>query len=621
MTAGAVAAPRIIPIVRGNKATSKNHIDTNTLVCIQSDTGQARLLYTLDGSEPAREAPSGSGSGGRRYLSPFLLPGGRVCVRAVAATSDGRESATVTKVFVVREAEPLQQEAIPGQGLRRDVATSRRPQGSKVTGGARSLSGPRVAPPAGVSARSGWEVTGPPGGAPDTCAHFPRCPIFCLTCGTLAPHAKAPADGGQPLRCVWCHAQVPVDAHVCSRGHAPGQQKLRRGLRAHILCACCGRGSPADLSHCLTCDSRLRTEGRAHVGHSRIHPYARPKGMRAFFLSRSQTASEVESAPCAQEDSHEANPSCSACRRVNRGDARYCDWCGAKLSKARRRAQTSGTRWPSGTDGPRAPRTAVSPGRGQTQAAPPRARKRFRQAPTGAGRVTMSRVERTCPARLLEEPTGSRVRSPEEFCPERRPLQDSVGRASPRPDDSGRASGRRPRGQSDPRLRGGRGRPAQSRRETSGSKASSVEMRQSKDVQLLQELGPGRGRVGVVRRLLDQGADPNCRGGAAAAIAAINGHHAVLPLLLQRGADIDRRSGPKKNTALHEAAARGPEGLGCARVLLSCNAATGVRNGDGLTPYDVAIAGGCGDMMSLLGGSASLGGAELTPGSNSSRVA
>lgn len=36
MTAGAVAAPRIIPIMQGSKATSKNHIDTNTLVCIQS---------------------------------------------------------------------------------------------------------------------------------------------------------------------------------------------------------------------------------------------------------------------------------------------------------------------------------------------------------------------------------------------------------------------------------------------------------------------------------------------------------------------------------------------------------------------------------------------------------
>lgn len=57
--------------------------------------------------------------------------------------------------------------------------------------------------------------------------------------------------------------------------------------------------------------------------------------------------------------------------------------------------------------------------------------------------------------------------------------------------------------------------------------------------------------------------------------------------------------------------------------LFSCNAATGVRNVDGLTAYDVAVTGGYADMMSLLDGSASLGGAELTPGStlrNSSRV-
>lgn len=49
--------------------------------------------------------------------------------------------------------------------------------------------------------------------------------------------------------------------------------------------------------------------------------------------------------------------------------------------------------------------------------------------------------------------------------------------------------------------------------------------------------------------LVLQGADPNCQGGGdydarpAAAIATINGHHAVLPLLLQRGADMDRQSG------------------------------------------------------------------------------
>uniref|UniRef100_A0A3Q2XW85 Uncharacterized protein n=1 Tax=Hippocampus comes TaxID=109280 RepID=A0A3Q2XW85_HIPCM len=424
------------------------------------------------------------------------------------------------------------------------------------------------------------------------CLCVNRCPIFCLTCGTLAPHAKAPADGGQVPRQPNAgrrRRRRPTDVLLrasVSRCVACGatlkfQSTLTCVPEAHILCACCGRGSPADLSHCLTCDSRL--------------------------------------APCAQEDSHEANPAvgCGLPRRPQRRRRRFDIPPRQRVCarpQARRRAQTSGTRWPSGTDGPRAPRTAVSPGRGY-----------WRNQLDHVCAHLRSFAQNDAPFRtLLGEPRLGRVRAGDG--PRRDVRDGSRAGDAPRPVTSF-----------------------------------------SKDVQLLQELGPGRGRVGVVRRLLDQvrspgrrggapppppravcqrlsvlvlqGADPNCRGGAAAAIAAINGHHAVLPLLLQRGADIDRRSGPRRlidERLSNEHAERGlsfPKRQGglaqsgrpfCFFFLFfsfSCNAATGVRNGDGLTPYDVAIAGGCGDMMSLLGGSASLGGAELTPGSNSSRVA
>lgn len=43
-----------------------------------------------------------------------------------------------------------------------------------------------------------------------------------------------------------------------------------------------------------------------------------------------------------------------------------------------------------------------------------------------------------------------------------------------------------------------------------------------------------------------QGADPSCcnsDGRHALAIAVVNGHHDVLPVLVQRGADVDQRSG------------------------------------------------------------------------------
>lgn len=94
---------------------------------------------------------------------------------------------------------------------------------------------------------------------------------------------------------------------------------------------------------------------------------------------------------------------------------------------------------------------------------------------------------------------------------------------------------------------------------------------QVKNAQLMKELGPGRGQCGIVQQLLDQvqdgqlvsssqtanipsgdftnpqGADPTrCHGNArhALAVAVLNGHPQVLPILVQQGADVDQQSGP-----------------------------------------------------------------------------
>lgn len=91
-----------------------------------------------------------------------------------------------------------------------------------------------------------------------------------------------------------------------------------------------------------------------------------------------------------------------------------------------------------------------------------------------------------------------------------------------------------------------------------------------KDTELVKELGRGRGQVRVIQQLLDQvrdflanqqppevqlspvvfidnqGADPSCcsrDGQHALAVAVVNGHHDVLPVLLQRGADVNQQFG------------------------------------------------------------------------------
>ncbi|XP_066553211.1 double zinc ribbon and ankyrin repeat-containing protein 1 [Amia ocellicauda] len=125
---------------------------------------------------------------------------------------------------------------------------------------------------------------------------------------------------------------------------------------------------------------------------------------------------------------------------------------------------------------------------------------------------------------------------------------------------------------------------------------------QSKDKQLLKELGPdGKGRISVTQQLLDEGADPNSLssdGRPALTVAVLGKHHEVLPVLVHKGADIDQQSGPVNNTALHEAAALGNQGLLCAETLLGCNASIKKKNDKGLTVYDLAVKSGCDPLIS-----------------------
>ncbi|KAM7327208.1 hypothetical protein ACRRTK_013575 [Alexandromys fortis] len=85
---------------------------------------------------------------------------------------------------------------------------------------------------------------------------------------------------------------------------------------------------------------------------------------------------------------------------------------------------------------------------------------------------------------------------------------------------------------------------------------------------LLEEVGPaGKGRLSVLEQLLDEGADPNCcdsQGRPAVIVAVVNKHHEAIPVLAQRGADIDLQWGP-------------------------CNANPQKKNTRGQTAYDIAL--------------------------------
>ncbi|XP_054634771.1 double zinc ribbon and ankyrin repeat-containing protein 1 [Dunckerocampus dactyliophorus] len=667
MTAGAVAAPRIIPIMHRDRLRVKHHIDTSTRVCIQSDTREAHVFFTLDGSKPLADQ-GGSGSVSQRYREPLQLPAGRVCVRAMAATSDGRESAIVTKVFLVQldeEEEPSQQADV--------IAASHSPQGSKTARSASPRAAPRFlknraslpnttqsASPHTQSESAGLlkQLSSTQAARVQRETDFLRCAhcltfrpsdlfaSFCAQCGAALPrlpqHRLPPAEGGQLVCCVLCNTQVPVNTHACLICHASIKQQLlpqsSLQLQDHVVCVCCGRGNPPDMSNCLACETRLHT-----------------------------TALETNGAPPVPSP-HHRKVTCSKCQRLNSYDARYCDWCGCKCTHAlssvlcrrcgasgpphaiycsacgafldaprtcchdvippaggadtnqaaqttpsswksgpptmERHTQTVGLHYPSATELHRKqqqnvsrkqtinqpPHTAISPGRGYWRKQLDHVCAHLRSfAQNNAPFRTLlgePRLGRMVSAVLEEDAhevsvTISFMVSSQEGSQE---IRQEVRRIGSEGETLSSVTER-----THPGRRG------------SGRKTNMM----VRDSQLLQEVGPARGHVDVIQQLLDQAADPRCCGSDgrhALALATANGHHEVLPVLVQAGADVDQRSGPLKNTALHEAAALGSEGLRCAEVLLSCKAATGLRNKNGHTACDVATRTGCEPMISLLAG-------------------
>ncbi|XP_069385675.1 double zinc ribbon and ankyrin repeat-containing protein 1 [Paralichthys olivaceus] len=702
MTAGAVSSPLIIPIMHLETHRTKN-INTNTPVSIQSDTPGVLIFYSLDGSKPTA-ARGRSADSSRKYSEPILLPAGRVTVRAVAVSSDGRQSSTVTKIFCVdivdrKQTEENLQFSTEGSSCfpQNSVGSSpSRPEPRMMGNGPRFLTS-RLGPPptaqAGSIQRSPSSSSGErkqlssshtSGVQKETnflwCAQclsfgasdpFAR---FCPQCGAVVPPLPEPrlppAEEGQMILCVFCNTEVPVNTHTCLICEASVQQQLqpqaRLTLQDHRVCVCCGSGNPAHISTCLTCESCLQPE--VCVGNSA--PSVPSKDSRML--------------------------TCSRCKRLNHCDARYCDWCGSKSGHAAscvmcwrcgasshpnafycatcgvhldapappttcditraaaphqasasashdatcsppsvklappsvdQSTQTVGLYYPSATELQRKdqqrelqlsrqssrdrqpPVTAISPGRGywRKQVDHVCAHLRSYAQNNAPFRTVLGepRLGRMVSAVVQED--GYEVSLTISFVS----AAQEVKQGDPSGDDAPPAGGVLPAGGTET-LSSVTERFSSSL-STNGSDKTAGLVKPPKptltlkppvkDVQLLKELAPGRGHISVIQQLLDQGADPSCcgrDGRHALAVAAVHGHSDVLPLLVQRGADVDQQSGQMKNTALHEAAAQGPEGLKCAEVLLSCRASVRRRNASGQTPYDAAVSSGCNNMASLL---------------------
>ncbi|XP_062427152.1 double zinc ribbon and ankyrin repeat-containing protein 1-like [Rhea pennata] len=107
MTAGSVSVPQVIPLRLPLPGKAKHEIDTNTPIEVKSDTPEVTIYYTLDGSKPELTRKPGYGEHNTfKYKGPIMLPVGKIMVKALAVTKDCRESAIVTKVFLVEYKPP-----------------------------------------------------------------------------------------------------------------------------------------------------------------------------------------------------------------------------------------------------------------------------------------------------------------------------------------------------------------------------------------------------------------------------------------------------------------------------------------------------------------------------------
>lgn len=110
--------------------------------------------------------------------------------------------------------------------------------------------------------------------------------------------------------CVYCKSVVPFNTTSCvvCEGPIPNQNQPQASIRLaeKLVCTLCGTANPANLTQCITCDTRLP---------SSAHQRSVNVGLSA--------------PPLTTLDKKYLK--CTKCNRVNRGEARFCDWCGAKM--------------------------------------------------------------------------------------------------------------------------------------------------------------------------------------------------------------------------------------------------------------------------------------------------
>uniref|UniRef100_A0A8C3SB10 Double zinc ribbon and ankyrin repeat-containing protein 1 n=1 Tax=Chelydra serpentina TaxID=8475 RepID=A0A8C3SB10_CHESE len=644
MTAGSVSVPQIIPLRLPLPGKAKHEIDTNTHVEIKSDTPDVTIYYTLDGSKPELFRRPGYGEHNTfKYKGPVTLPDGKITVKALAVTKDCRESTIVTKVFLVEYEPPnilfvdedndenflkdLSNQASYNNGnslfdhnILYYIIERQNPGSCRVS----LLFFPLSLISSAVSSRKSLTSTQTMRIQRETdflkCAHClaprPSDPFarFCQECGSPilpVPGCRLPPpEGAQMGLCVECRTMVPMNTPTCIVCEAPIAPQLQPQasicLKGKVICRVCGTGNPIHIKHCVTCESRLPEIQTPALSGDTPPPLSSHLGRTI---------------------------SCSKCGRDNHCDARFCDWCGAKPGPP----PSYFTCFKCGASNHPYARFCGSCG---VYIEPPSRLGSQNSMLLAAWdplvvSLPKSRLDITerkdkgtqtiglfYPSSTLLEKKELELLSQkekQEKMSDRKPLLTAIspGRGYWRKQLDHVCAHLRSYAQNNPEFRHfswgsavcEEGHSISSPREKVKRTKKTRKFLEKEDKlspearQLLKEVGPeGEGKISLVEQLLDEGADPNCTNREdrpALTVAVLNRHDEVVPVLVQKGADIDQQSGPHNNTALHEAALLGLEGKNCIKVLLGCNANIKKKNEKGLSAYDLALKTGNEEIISL----------------------
>ncbi|XP_031453579.1 double zinc ribbon and ankyrin repeat-containing protein 1 [Phasianus colchicus] len=377
MTAGSVSVPQVIPLRIPLPGKAKHRIDTGTRVEIKSDTPEVSIYYTLDGSKPELFRKPGYGEHNTfKYKSPITLPVGKITVKALAVTKDCRESAVVTKVFLVEYKQPniLFSMEDDDKKFLKDVTTQEKDDEMFTTKPKKNGMDVEIKPAWSETPQEfhdleterktdhkplqGPQLLSSPLGTAGYGEESSALPTESLQFASSAVTSRKSLASTQVariqrerdfLRCAYCSAPRLSDplAHFCQECGSPippvPVHRFPSPEGAEMApCLECKHLVPMNTPACIVCESP-------------VDPQLQPQTNTCFKgkvicqacgtgnpLHHKQCVTCESKLPETQMPMLGRDPPppytsqqgktvfCSKCNRVNHCEARFCDWCGAK---------------------------------------------------------------------------------------------------------------------------------------------------------------------------------------------------------------------------------------------------------------------------------------------------